>query len=636
MKSAKIKTLTDREHILLRPEIQVGDTTTCVKKDWGFFNENGTYEFTVKEVPFNEAYFKLISEILDNSVDEFVKTKGKYSTKIEVTLKERDHFIVQDNGRGLPTSIDTTTGRPECEIAFTHLRAGSNFEKGTVNSESDVNAGNNGVGASVVNVLSREFIVETEDDSARYLIVCTDNMAKVDTKKIPRHNQRGTRVEVKIDTRPFSNIELITKEVVKTWIFKRLVELKTHYPGITFIFNGVEVVNNIYEYINPKHFTSTTSDAQVTICFKNYEDETDISFTNGMNTYDSSTYLKYCQDIIFNTLKKRLEKKFKPSHEIKISDLQKNIFLVVSLILPNAKFGNQNKTKLINLKSDFQTIVSESFLEKTTLAFIERFTTELEHLIDILEQEYVQKLSRKAKNVSRKNIAKFVEANSKDKKNTKLFIVEGDSAKAMFLEARNKLYHAAFPLKGKILNVFDKNVKTILENEEIKNLLAVIGLEIGKKAVDINYGQICILTDADPDGADISALLLVLFYRFWPELFTHKKIVKIHAPLVVATKGKDKKVYYDLESYSKDKEMLAKQGYNTSYFKGLGKMNVEEYREMLNNPVCSYINNYRDVLTKKVMNILFGKDTMVRKEWLKGKDILNENDINTQESEDKS
>jgi DNA gyrase/topoisomerase IV subunit B len=190
----------------------------------------------------------------------------------------------------------------------------------------------------------------------------------------------------------------------------------------------------------------------------------------------------------------------------------------------------------------------------------------------------------------------------------------------MFIKVRNKALHASYPLRGKILNVYGESAKKTVESQELKQLMQIIGLEINKK-VDVkklNYGKICILTDSDEDGNDITSLLLVFFYKFFPDLIKHEMIYKVHAPLIVATKGSKKKTYYNLSDYKKDSDMISKEGWKTSYYKGLGKMNEEEYKDMINNPVESLITMDDAEKVSKVMETLFGKDTDIRKKWLQG------------------
>lgn len=623
IKTSEIEVLSDREHVILRPQIYIGDTTTKIIKDWCFSKDKDDYIFTVKDVPHNEGFFKLYSEIIDNALDEFTKTNGKFGDQINITVKDRNHIIVTDNGRGVPTTFHKQfKDKTQFEVAFTFLKAGSNFKKGTADSESDVNTGLNGVGVSLVNILSKRFVVETEDSNGRYLLTCSDNMEKVKCEKLKRSGSTGTTVEAIIDMSHFENEELITKEDVKVWAYKRIIELNTYYPDIKFYFNNKKIKIDLHECINQDHYRTRNGNKQITISFKNEPAETDMSYVNGLNTYDGGSHLTYVQDGIFSRLKKKLEKKFKPDHELKEVDLQKRIFILMSMNgFPNAKFSTQNKTKLINGKNQIQDYIPPAFLDKVVNNFFDKFEDRLKDMVEDIEMSIVGKLIKKEKR-SKLFIPKLIDANTKDRSKAILFISEGLSAAQMFLRSRDKSLHASFPLRGKILNVYSKNIKKVLDNLEIRQLLQVIGLEIGKKAQKLNYGKICILTDADPDGDDITSLLCVLFYKYWPELFEQDIIYKVHAPLIVATKGKEKRVYYAIPDFKKDLEYINNNGMNTSYYKGLGKMNEGDYRDMLNNPVESLITFNDAKKIDSVFEVLFGDDTEKRKQWLQGETIL--------------
>ena len=341
--SAEIQVLDDREHALLRPQIYLGDTTTYMNKDWCFVKVEDDYMFTVKEVPQCDAFYKLYSEIIDNSLDEFIKTKGKFANRISVQVKDRNHVIIEDNGRGLPTSKHPQfKDKTQFEIAFTHLKAGSNFKKGTEDSESDSSAGMNGVGVSLVNIFSEKFIVETEDSKNRMKLVSTDNMKNVKVSKISKKHQTGTKVEAFIDMSRFHNEDLITKEDVKVWIYKRLVELNTYYPDIKFYFNNKRLKIDLHSCINPDHYRTKNGNKQITLAFKLEKDERDMSYVNGLNTYEGGTHLSYVQDYVFTKLVKKIQRKFKPEHDLQPRDLQKKLFILMSMNgFPNAKFYSE-------------------------------------------------------------------------------------------------------------------------------------------------------------------------------------------------------------------------------------------------------------------------------------------------------
>lgn len=616
VKESVIEVLSDREHVLLRPQIYIGDTTTSNQRLWNI--DKDTRKLSVFEIPFNEGFFKLFSEIIDNSIDEYIKTKGEFGDKIEVEVLDRNHVIVKDNGRGVPTTFHKQfKDKTSFEIAFTYLKAGSNFKKGTAESESDLNTGLNGVGVSLVNILSKNFKVTTEDKNNRYTLTCSDNMKNIECKKVKRQYKTGTSVEAEIDMSCFENSDTITKDIVKYWFYKRLVELHTFYPNIHFYFNGKEVNQTLYELIG-KHTTAKDSKGnEITLVIKQYPYETDISYVNSLNTYYGGTHLQIAQDSVYSLLTKKINKKY--SKEFKVDDIKKKFFLMFSLNnFPNPKFSTQNKTKLISSKSLVKEYIVETMFDKCVTNFISEFPSEIEDIADELDNNIFQKALKKEK--KKINIAKFTDANAKDRSKTELFITEGLSASGHFLKCRDSKTQGCYPLRGKILNVYNESPKKVVESQELKQLMQVIGLEIGKKPIKekLNFSMISILCDADEDGRDIESLLIVFFYKFFPELFKMNMICKIYAPLIIASKGNKKITYYTLEDYQKDSEKIGREGWKTEYFKGLGRMDDVQYKDMLQNPVRGLITFDNAEKISKTLELLFGKDTDNRKKWLQG------------------
>jgi DNA gyrase/topoisomerase IV subunit B len=615
MRESEIEVLTDREHVLLRPQIYIGDTTTTEINTWTI--DRKTKKFTIDLVPFNEGFFKLYSEIIDNSIDEYIKTNGQFGNIIKISILDRNHIIVEDNGRGVPTSKHKQfKDKTQFEIAFTYLKAGSNFRKGTEQTESDTNIGMNGVGVSLVNILSNSFKVITEDKNERYVLNCSDHMKNIECSKIRKTHKTGTTVDAEIDMSCFENSELITKENVKLWCYKRLVELHTFYPEIKFYFNDEQISKTIYDMIDYRNCTAKDNKGNsITIVFKNSPAESDMSYVNSLNTYNEGTHLKYAQDSVFGLIGKKIKKKF--GADFKDVDIRKYLYIIFSVNnLPNPKFSTQNKTKLITKRSIVEEYVNDSIFDKCVNLLFSNYEEDLKNVVDKLENKIVEKAQKKEK----LNIAKHIECNTKNRKDAILFITEGLSASGMFRKVRNHHIHACYPLRGKILNVYNESAKNVVASEELKNLMNIIGLKIGVKPDPkvLNYSNISMVCDADQDGRDIESLLIIFFYKFFPELFKMNMIYKVYAPFIVITKGNKKKIYYTLEDYNKDMDKIVKEGWKTSYYKGLGKMNEDEYREMLNNPVCSVITLDDAEKINKTMETLFGKNTDIRKKWLQG------------------
>lgn len=609
----RIKVLDDREHIMLRPQMYVGDNSTFSKRDWVLDKDEELDSFVLqyKTIPFNVAFFKLFDEIISNGVDEYIKTNGKFGNKIKVWLCEKNHFIVQDNGRGLCTSGDDVLN------AFTQIRAGSNFES----DDTKVNTGTNGAGAMLVNIFSTYFNVVTDDGEGCVELTCRNNCHPDKTELFTSNRQpkRGTRVESIIDESRFTGSQHITKNQVKYWLYKRLLEIRSCYPEIKIWFNDAPVEYCLTDLLPLKGVLNKNEGRQVGIYLKNNKEEDNISYVNCIHTYEEGTHVDFCKRIIFDEFIRLIKKQFKI--EINKNIIKDNILIYVNISsFKHAVFHSQNKTKLITNETIVSEHITENFINKAIKQFFDD-GQEIKELVERLEQEQNKKILSQLKPKKNVKVENFIDALDKDRKDTILFLTEGLSAKAQFLSTRDKNKHGMIALRGKILNVYDTPLKKIVENAEIKSLLQVLNLQIGKKANDVYFDKIGILTDADPDGDNITALLLILFYKFWPELFAQGKIIKVYSPLNIAWQGK--KVYkrfYDMDVYKQEYKKLPS-NCDIKFYKGLGRLPLTEYAFMLNNMKYDVITLDDVKHVDEVLRVLFGSNSDIRKQWLQDGDI---------------
>ena len=180
------------------------------------------------------------------------------------------------------------------------------------------------------------------------------------------------------------------------------------------------------------------------------------------------------------------------------------------------------------------------------------------------------------------------------------------------IQVRNNKIHAGLPLRGKVLNVYSVTEKTVLSNSELQDIMGATGLMLGQEPINLRYGKIVLLQDADPDGDSITGLLLNFFYKYWPQLFDMGIIKKYLSPIIIAKNGKDIKRFYDIRQYNEVRDQYSK--YNISYNKGLGSLSTEEYSMMINNPV-EYTFRVGDVCENS-LKVVFGPDARLRKGWL--------------------
>lgn len=613
-RAADIEKLSQREAALLRPQMYIGNTSTYDKSEWAIVKEQEGFFLRCLNSPHNDAFFKMFDELISNSIGEYIKTGGKYGDKIDVWVKDVGWFVVKDNGRGVPTDVDPKHGVTKVELAFTELHAGSNFK------ENDDSPGMNGVGASLVCIFSKRFSVTTDDGHGRIYLECLDNLQTKTVKK-SKSTQRGTTVEAELDLSRFEGLEAVTKERMKFWVYKRLLEIKTCFPAIKLTFNDERVEGVLYDMLDAHGTLQKKQGFHIGAFLKRDSADKDISFVNGIDSYEGGSHLDYVKRVVLDEVQKKLERKHKV--ELPRTMLRDSLFFIVNVIgFRDAKFHSQNKTRLISPESRVKEHIPEEDVNALIRAFMNQNEKELDEMVERLNEAHQLKLMRNAKppKTRKDTIENFVDANSRDRSGTTLFITEGLSAKASFLRVRDQQKHGIFPLRGKVLNVYETPLKKVVSNEVIMNLVQVLGLQFGKEPSELYFDRVCILTDADPDGDSITSALIIFFYKFWPQLFDEKRIVKVLCPIVIATKGKEIKRFYTLEDYNREMNDLA--GWSIKYYKGLGSLSSEEYDRIINNNESLELEVFDRDKTKKVLEVLFGQDTSIRKRWLEGLDIL--------------
>ena len=611
MESSKITKLSDIEHLHLRKSFYIGNCTTIETSKWTISSDL-ILDF-VKTI-YNEGFNKLINEIIDNSVDEYIKTSGRFGNEISVRIDDDCTVSVEDNGRGISSKKDPETGKYQVELAFCDLKAGSNWDR-------EGSIGMNGIGGSAVNMFSETFIVNSCDGKYESVLISNNNSKDIKVKRT-KSSERGTLIKFKIDKSHFDGN--LSVEIIKMDIYKRLVELKTAFPNIKFDFNGIEIVTDIWSMLKiDSCFNYNGNNISISIFPKDRE-VSDISYVNGLDTYKGGTHLKYIKSYIVNYIKEKLNKKFKT--DIRNSILYTNFIFGISISgLNKPEFNTQNKTELINPEIDIKNFITDNKINLDKISK-EVFSKNEEFLEDIVDKYKYIKVQKKITSVSKtkrsvKTISQLIDAVSKDRKDTVLFIVEGDSAKSHFPIVRDKSIHGMFPLKGKVLNSYNSTLHKLLENKELVDLMNIIGLKIGSVSDTKYFDKIAILTDADVDGDHIASMLMLFFYKYFPHLYDQDRIIKVLSPIIICKKGKKIERFYEYSEFIKKQHKF--KGWTVEYNKGLGSLDTDEYSLMINKIKYENIKNL-DEQNGNAINLMFGKNnTDMRKEWLQGNEIVN-------------
>ena len=558
------------------------------------------------------ALSKMVDEILDNSIDEAIRTNFKYANKINVSI-DGDKVTVTDNGRGIPQDkiFDETSKenilRPVA--AWTKVNAGTSFD------DERVTIGTNGVGSAATNFLSKCFVGKTWSNGKSVQLDCKDG---ADTLKIKKGNKAGNGTEVSfVPDFDLFEVDSIAELDTITLIEDRLISLQMAFPEIQFSFNKKKVmINNFKKY--SEMFSDTvimekTNNLSYFIAPSEDGFRTN-SYINGVNTRQGGTYVDY----FMNSIIDELVVKIKRRHRVEVlkTTIKSGLtFVMFARNFVNPKFDSQTKERLTNPFGNVKEHLE--ICQVRDAQWLAQKILNTPDIIDpIIEAQLAKKLAadKRAATLAQKKLRKVKVAKhiSANKDEATLKIVEGDSAMGFLLKVRDPDTVGAFPLRGVIMNTWDMKPAEVLKNKELSELVAVLGLDINDPdSVDnMTYKYIATLTDADHDGiGHISPLLIAFFYKFWPRLLLENRVQITRTPIMISTKGTDVKWIY---TYEEAAEFKKQDGYKHRYIKGLGSLTEDEYHIIINKPQYDTVT----VDDASVFQMMFGKDSNLRKEYM--------------------
>ncbi len=591
----------------------------------------------------------LVWEIVDNSIDEAL---AGYCKNIEIVINKDNSVTVKDDGRGIPVGIHPKTGISTVETVYTVLHAGGKFGGGGYK----VSGGLHGVGASVVNALSKWVTVRVYKDSKIYetkFINGGKTAQKLTVIGDCEPTRTGTVVTFKPDPDIFDT-EIYDYETLKV----RVRELAFLNKGLrltlrddrddedttgdTFLYEGgiSEYVRFLNQNKTPIHndIIHLTGEEdgiifEVAMQYNNSYTDNIYSFVNNINTHDGGTHeegvRRALTRIINNYARKNGFLKDK-DESLTGDDVKEGLTMIISCKHPNPQFEGQTKGRLGN--SEVRKIADSVFSKG-----FERFLMENPADAKIIIEKAMlacrgRIAAKKAREVTRKSemnltttfFGKLSDCKSKDPKTSEIFIVEGDSASGSAKEGRDSMHQAILPLKGKILNVEKARLDRALSNDEIKTIITAFGTGIGAEfdLSKLRYDKIIIMTDADVDGAHIRILLLTLFYRFFKPIVEAGHVYAAQPPLFRISYGKSRKYVLTEEEKTNYLNSLPENIRNRCEIarnKGLGEMDPDELNITtmdINHRVLKKITVDDCVLADQIFNELMGEEVDPRKKFI--------------------
>lgn len=476
------KILSDKDHVLLRPNMYVGSVSN---------EEHECFVSGVfKKISYVPGLVKIINEIIDNSLDEAIRTNFKFANQISVTIQENE-ITVQDNGRGIPqdTVVDPDGKkmlRPEA--AWTRTKAGSNFN------DDRTTVGMNGVGSALTNFLSSRFIGTTSDGNNTVTVSCSNNAGRVFVKTTTG-GMNGTKVSFVPDFTRFGVFGISPNDL--DIIKDRLESLSVAFPEITFRYNNKKVVSGLKKYAELFNCELTHEETNIALFIGSTDEFKQTSFINGVKTINGGTHVDYFMNRLMDEILPMIKKK----HKVEVPrPLFRNGILLGLFIrgFVNPKFDSQTKERLTNSQAETSPYLKDVPYEKLAKKIM-AMESIIGPIIEALVAKQLAADARELKAQQNKTRNKPIEGHIRcNKSGGTLFLTEGKSAIGYLLKVRDADTTGGFPLRGKVMNTWGEKPTTVMSNNELASIMSILNLKLGESPTEKDGKWFEVLIDGVP------------------------------------------------------------------------------------------------------------------------------------------
>jgi len=612
----KYQVKSEIDHVLDRPGTWVGSINSEIV-DYLLYVPSTNRITLLKNQAYNAGLLKLVDEVLSNSVDEHRDKDALFRiNEITVEIYKNGKIIIEDNG-GITVTKHKQTGILIPELIFGHLRTSSNYD----DSKERDKVGTNGLGAKLTNIFSKDFSVETCDGKNHVKIEWFDNMKEIKPYTITHNTRHFTRTEFQIDLERFdleelnlSTIRIIQKRCIDASATNSHLKINFKSDIADGKLNSTWVFDSFKDYV--KLFLEPAQIEHI-MEFKSKKDDIIIlpnvgfnfGFVNGAVCSKGSHIKKIEKQITDKILGLCADMDMELLTE---KDILQRISVFINCSIVNPSYNSQTKEELNNK------------IDKYALNFSHEFLNSFKdsEILNQLKDYYLIKYAEEQKKETRKlnatikttKIKKLIINSGTNKNNSELWLFEGNSASNGFRKHRKIETQSAYLLRGKITNTFNLKKNQILENQELREVIATLGIlfdDAKNNIKNCRYSKIVIASDMDFDGHHICGLLIAFFAKHFSELVKTNRLYRALSPIIIAAKkGKPKEYFYSLESYEKVAHNY--KDWDLTYTKGLGGLDNEDYRQMLRNQKLILF-SMKDLDDIESINTWFNKSTDQRK-----------------------